>query len=50
MVWLNGLGAIMVCIGLITALIDTGMNGSLYADWAPWGLLMAGVGCILVAV
>lgn len=44
MIWLHVIGSIMIMIGLPTALIDMGMNGTRYAYWLPWGLGMTGVG------
>jgi hypothetical protein len=40
----------MLLIGLPTALIDMGMNGSRYAEWAPWGLGMTFIGLLLVGL
>ena len=47
MAWIGVIGGVMAVFGLVTALLDMGMNGSRYAGWAPFGLGIAGVGLIL---
>lgn len=34
----------MTVFGLVTALLDMGMNGSRYASWAPYGFGIAFIG------
>jgi hypothetical protein len=43
-------GEMALLIGLPTALIDMGMNGSYGSGWAPYGLALAIIGSILMAV
>jgi hypothetical protein len=45
---MTALGATMIVVGLPSALLDMGMNGSRYAGWAPWGLAMAALGLLFV--
>jgi len=46
----NVAGPIMAFIGIVTALLDMGMNGARYAGWAPYGLGMAIIGLILASI
>ena len=43
-------GGMMMFVGLLTAMLDIGMNGARYAGSAPWGLGIAGIGLIMVAI
>jgi hypothetical protein len=41
-------GAILICVCFPTALLDIGMNGTRYAGWAPFGLLITFLGLALL--
>lgn len=41
---MNAVFIMMICFGLVTAWFDMGMNGSRYADWAPFGFGIALIG------
>ena len=50
MVMLQALAVVAVYVGLITALLDMGMNGARYAGWAPFGLALAAVGGLVLLI
>ena len=35
-------------ICFVTALLDVGMNGARYAEWAPWGLGLTAVSGVVM--
>lgn len=42
--------SLVVVIGLVTAIFDMTMNGSKYAVWAPWGLVLCVIGLLVIRI
>lgn len=45
---MEAIAGVLAPIFLVTAILDMMSNGSAYAEWAPWGLVLALI-CLAIA-